>query len=75
MDRFLREFGTNVARARNQAGLTQEELRDVSGIHPTEISRIENGLVNVKVKTVERLAVVLGVSPGQLLDGSFGRSS
>jgi transcriptional regulator with XRE-family HTH domain len=70
MDPFLAQFGRNVASARRRAGLTQEGLRDLTDIHPTEISRIENGLVNVKIKTAERLARVLDVSPGQLLDGS-----
>jgi transcriptional regulator with XRE-family HTH domain len=68
-DPFLAQFGRNVARARRRAGLTQEGLRDLSDIHPTEISRIENGRINVKVKTVERLASFLDVTPGQLLDG------
>jgi transcriptional regulator with XRE-family HTH domain len=72
MDPFLAQFGRNVARARKRAGLTQEGLWDLSEIHPTEISRIENGRINVKIKTVERLATVLGVTPGQLLDGPVG---
>jgi transcriptional regulator with XRE-family HTH domain len=72
MDPFLAQFGRNVARARKRAGLTQQGLWDHSEIHPTEISRIENGRINVKIKTVERLATVLGVTPGQLLDGPVG---
>ena len=34
------QFGRNVAIARVNAGLTQEQLYRLCGIHPTEISRI-----------------------------------
>jgi transcriptional regulator with XRE-family HTH domain len=71
MDPFLVEFGSNVSRARRRAGLTQEALRDLIDIDPAEISRIENGWVNVTIKRVELLSKVLGVTPGQLLDGRF----
>lgn len=75
MDPFLAQFGRNVARARKRAGLTQEGLRDLCGIETAEISRIENGRVNVTIRRVERLAGVLGLSPGQLLDGAFEGSA
>jgi transcriptional regulator with XRE-family HTH domain len=71
LDPFLKQFGRNVARARKRAGLTQEKLWDLSGIETAEISRIENGRVNVTIRRVERLASALGLSPGQLLDGTF----
>jgi transcriptional regulator with XRE-family HTH domain len=71
MDRFLVQFGRNLALARSRADLTQEDLYRRCGMHPTEISRVENGRINVKIKTVGRLAQALGVTPGQLLDGSF----
>jgi transcriptional regulator with XRE-family HTH domain len=62
-------FAANVAEARRRAALTQEEVSAISGIHPTEVSRIENGERDVRVSTVFRLADALGVTPGQLLDG------
>jgi transcriptional regulator with XRE-family HTH domain len=71
VDPFLAQFGRNVARARKRAGLTQEGLRDRSGIETSEISRIENGKVNVTIRRVARLAKELDLSPGELLDGTF----
>jgi len=71
VDPFLAQFGRNVARARKRAGLTQEGLRDICGIETAEISRIENGHVNVTIRRVERLATAVELSPGQLLDGTF----
>ena len=63
------QFAHNVAEARKRLGITQEEVSARSGVHPTEISRIENGERDARVSTVFRLASALGVRPGELLDG------
>jgi transcriptional regulator with XRE-family HTH domain len=62
-------FGQNVVAARKQLRLTQEEVSGRSGIHVTEVSRIERGLRDPRITTVLRLADALDVSPGTLLDG------
>lgn len=41
---------------RNGAALTQEELAGRSGIHTTEISRLERGWRNPSYETLKRLA-------------------
>jgi transcriptional regulator with XRE-family HTH domain len=69
MESSIDRFARNVADARRQAGLTQEEVSARSGVHPTEVSRIERGERDVRVSTVYRLAEALGTSPGSLLDG------
>lgn len=69
MDEAVAQFARNVAEARRRGGLTQEEVSYRSGVHPTEVSRIENGNRDARVSTVFRLAEALDVSPGQLLDG------
>lgn len=69
MDDGVAQFARNVAAARRRLHLTQEDVSDRSGVHPTEVSRIENGERDVRVSTVFRLAAALEVSPGQLLDG------
>jgi transcriptional regulator with XRE-family HTH domain len=60
-------FGRNLRRAREQAGLTQEEVAERSGVHSTEISRMERGMRDPRVSTLERLAKALEISPGDLL--------
>jgi predicted transcriptional regulator len=55
-----RRFGRNLAAARGHARLTQEELSDLSGVHPTEVSRIENGQRDVRISTVAE-AIMVGV--------------
>jgi transcriptional regulator with XRE-family HTH domain len=62
-------LGTNVLRARKALRLTQEDVSGRSGVHVTEVSRIERGLRDPRVTTVLRLADALNVSPATLLDG------
>jgi transcriptional regulator with XRE-family HTH domain len=69
MDAAVARFSHALAAARRDANLTQEQLSDLSGIHPTEVSRIERGQRDVRISTVARLAQALGLTPGQLLDG------
>lgn len=61
-------LGTNLRAAREKLGLTQEQVAQRSGVHSTEVSRIEGGKRDPKVSTVERLAKAVEVKPGRLLD-------
>ena len=61
-------LGTNLREAREKLGLTQEQVAQRSGVHATEVSRIEGGKRDPKVSTVERLAEAVKVKPGQLLE-------
>lgn len=62
-------LGTNLREARERLGLTQEQVAQRSGVHSTEVSRIEAGKRDPQVSTLERLAEAVEVRPGQLLDG------
>lgn len=46
--------------SRNELSLTQKDLSDLTGIHQSEISKIENGNANPSLKTLERLANAFG---------------
>lgn len=61
-------LGTNLREARERLGLTQEEVAHRSGVHATEVSRIEAGKRDPKVSTLERLAKAVEMKPGRLLD-------
>jgi transcriptional regulator with XRE-family HTH domain len=60
----------NVARLRRRKKLSQSQLAQRTGIHYTEISRIERGLRDPRLTTIARLAHGLRVKPARLLDGS-----
>lgn len=62
-------FGQNVRRWRDNRGLTQERLAELSGLHPTYISSLERGQRNVGIINVVALAGALGVPPGHLVEG------
>lgn len=62
------DLGTNLREARMRLGLTQEQVAQRSGVHATEVSRIEAGKRDPQVSTLRRLAEAVQVKPGQLLD-------
>lgn len=65
----MADLGSNLREARGRLGLTQEEVAHRSGVHATEVSRMEAGKRDPQVSTLERLAKAVEVTPGQLLDG------
>ncbi len=65
----LARIGVNLRTARTGLGITQEEVSRRSGVHPTEVSRIEAGSRNLRVETLIALARAVEVPPGRLLDG------
>jgi transcriptional regulator with XRE-family HTH domain len=62
------ELGTNLRAARVKLGLTQEQVAERSGVHATEVSRIEAGKRDPQISTLRRLAKAVEVRPGQLLE-------
>lgn len=54
------KVGVMLRQARETAGLTQEELARKLHTQKTAISRIENHAEDIKLSTLERVAVALG---------------
>ena len=46
--------------AREEKNISQQKPADITGIHRTDISKLENGNANPSLKTVKRLAEGLG---------------
>jgi transcriptional regulator with XRE-family HTH domain len=67
-DHPVGDLGENLRAARKRLELTQEQVAERSGVHATEVSRIEAGKRDLKVSTLRRLAKAVEVPPGQLLD-------
>ena len=68
-DRTLTSFGRNVARIRNERGLSQDKLAEKADLDRTFVSGIERGVRNPGIKTVLRIARALEVSIGELFKG------
>lgn len=64
---LFRTFGFNLKKYRDQRGLSQRALFALSGIDNGMLSRMENGQINVTLKTISTLAESLDVSCWQLL--------
>ena len=62
-------FGANLARLRERADITQEELAFRSSLHRTEIGLLERGCCLPRIDTLAKLAGALGVEPGTLFEG------
>jgi len=60
--------GRNIRRLRRERGLSQEDLADEIGVHRTYMGGVERGERNLTLRSLERLADRLGVSPLGLLE-------
>ena len=63
-------LGTNLRAYRHRAGLSQEDLADVLGVHRTYLGGVERGERNLTLRSVERIADTLQLSPLELLSPS-----
>ena len=52
--------GNAVAAARARKGISQKELSDLTGIDQSDLSKIERGIANPSVNTLNRIAQALG---------------
>ena len=61
-------LGANLKRLREEAGLSQEALADLCGMHRTYVSGVERAIRNPTVTIVAKLARALKVTPGVMLE-------
>jgi CheY-like chemotaxis protein/DNA-binding Xre family transcriptional regulator len=77
-DKSLRElltkFGSIVRTQRRQAGFSQEELADRSGLHRTYVTDVERGVRNVSLDSISRLARALDLQLTDLFALVEGKS-
>jgi transcriptional regulator with XRE-family HTH domain len=60
-----RLVGLNVARLRNEQGLKQERLAEITGLSQSYLSQIENGQVNLTLLRLHDLVQGLNVDPAE----------
>jgi transcriptional regulator with XRE-family HTH domain len=65
----LEELGRRVAALRDERGLSQERLAELSGIDRTHIGTLEHGNSEMSVLKVWQLAKGLDVDPADLVRG------
>lgn len=62
-------FAINLRERRTAAGFSQEALGKVSGMHFTEISRLERAQRDPRLGTIVKLARALNTTSSELLTG------
>ncbi len=60
-------FAKTLKKARNEAGLTQEQLADKANLSTTYIGLLETGQRRPSLKTLEKLARILGIKTRDLI--------
>lgn len=66
-DQFLAKLGENVRSARENAGLTQEQLAEAADIMPRALQKIEAGRSDPQSTTLARIHAALSCSWEQLV--------
>lgn len=61
------KLGKNIKKAREKAGLTQEDVAKKVGIHVSYYSRIERGVVNPSVEILESIVKTLKIKSSDIL--------
>lgn len=68
-------FGQRVRQLRQEAGLSQAELAEASGIDRAALSKIETGKRDLGVSRVAQLAAALGIDPSRLFTADYAPGS
>ncbi|MBQ9868644.1 MAG: helix-turn-helix transcriptional regulator [Ruminococcus sp.] len=63
---IVKVFGTNLRSVRNQKGISQEKLAEISGLHRTYISDIERFQRSISLENIQRIADALGIETYKL---------
>jgi transcriptional regulator with XRE-family HTH domain len=62
------QLGANLRRLRKERCWSQEMLAHFAGLHPTEVSRLERGLREPRLRTIVQVARALDVPIQALVD-------
>lgn len=67
-DEFLERLGAQVAKVRRSKGYSQDKTCLEAGLARGTLSKIENGLVELKISTLALVAITIGVPLKKLVD-------
>lgn len=63
------EFGDRLRSLRQEAGMSQEKLAEVAGVHRTYVGHVERGETTPTLYSIVRLAAALDRDAGELVAG------
>ncbi len=68
-------IGERIKSARKACNMTQDNLSEKMGVSIAFLSRIERGSSQINLKRLSQICEILGISEGELLNGSSNNSS
>lgn len=68
MSKLSIEIGQRIRNYRNQQQLSQEELAERCGLHPTYIGQVERGEKNATLESISKIAFGLSLSLSTLFE-------
>ena len=66
-EKIVERFGGRLREVRTARGMTQHDLAEKAEVSPAYVGRLERGVAAPGIDLVERLAVALGTTAGDLL--------
>lgn len=69
LNETTRVFGERVRDRRMELGLSQEAAAVRCGIHWTQLGKVERGQRSLRLETIVKIAVGLGIDAGELVSG------
>jgi len=69
----LIRFGLHMRKVRTKAGVSQEKLAELAGLHRTYVSSVERGKRNISLLNIDKLASALDVSLREMMPTASGR--
>ena len=73
MTDVLERFGLHMRKVRTKAGVSQEKLAELAGLHRTYVSSVERGKRNISLLSIDKLASALDVSLREMMPTASGR--
>jgi transcriptional regulator with XRE-family HTH domain len=64
---FQRAFGQVIVARESSLGISQRAFARRADISNTHLREIESGMRNLKIQTIQKLAIALGTKPSQLI--------
>ncbi len=68
MSEITKLVGQRIRNYRNQLGLSQEKLAEMSGCHHTYIGQLERGEKNATIESIAKISAALKISLSELFE-------
>ncbi|PYE51984.1 helix-turn-helix domain-containing protein [Deinococcus yavapaiensis] len=67
----MQHVGARILALRHALSLNQDEFAHRAGMHRSYVTQVENGRKDLRITTLQRVAVAFGLQLHELLDPSF----